>query len=31
MVKAYILVDNNGYINVYSNDPGYPQGWELVQ
>ena len=29
MVKAYILLDENGYITVYSNDPG--MGEEVVQ
>ena len=29
MVKAYILVDENGYITVYSNDPG--MGEEVIQ
>ena len=29
MVKAYILLDENGYITVYSNDPG--MGEEVIQ
>jgi hypothetical protein len=29
MIKAYILVDENGYITIYSNDPG--MGEEVIQ